>query len=96
MKAPDRLVDTNLIVRHLVQDHKEHSKVASLLFATSDAGRLSLVVLPTVLAESTKLHFVDCLVAAQAVEKAIPIATFDKGISKFSDVTVSVEAEGES
>ena len=55
-----------------------------------------MVVLPTVLAESTKLHFVDCLVAAQAVEKAIPIATFDKGISKFSDVTVSVEAEGES
>ena len=136
MRAPDRLVDTNLIVRYLVQDHKEHSKVASRLFAASDAGRLSLVVLPTVLAESvfvlesfyehprnaiadalrllllspgiecsdrnacvealdryaqTKLHFVDCLVAAHAVEKAIPIATFDKGISRFSDVTVSVE-----
>ena len=110
--------------------------MASRLFAASDAGRLSLVVLPTVLAESvfvlesfyehprnaiadalrllllspgiecsdrnacvealdryaqTKLHFVDCLVAAHAVEQAIPIATFDKGISRFSDVTVSVE-----
>ena len=47
-----RLVDTNLIVRHLVQDHAQHSKVASELLLLCDEGRLSLVVLPCVLAES--------------------------------------------
>ena len=46
-----RLVDTNLIVRHLVQDHERHAKLAGKLFAASDRGEVSLVVLPVVLAE---------------------------------------------
>lgn len=46
-----RLIDTNVIVRHLVQDHERLSGQASRLFAASDRGELTLVVLPAVLAE---------------------------------------------
>jgi predicted nucleic-acid-binding protein len=46
-----RLVDTNLIVRHLVQDHEKHSKAASKLFGACDRGEVTLIVLPAVLAE---------------------------------------------
>ena len=33
-----RLVDTNLIVRYLVQDHEKHAKAAGKLFDTCDRG----------------------------------------------------------
>lgn len=46
-----RLVDTNLIVRHLVQDHERHAKVAGRLFDACDRGEVVIVVLPAVLAE---------------------------------------------
>src|SRR5258708_2913007 len=46
-----RLVDTNLIVRHLVQDHARHAKAAGKLFDACDRGELTLVVLPAVVAE---------------------------------------------
>ena len=46
-----RLIDTNLIVRHLVQDHERHAKLASKLFAACDRGDIVLVILPVVLAE---------------------------------------------
>lgn len=46
-----RLVDTNLIVRYLVQDHEKHATAAGRLFEASDRGELVIVVLPTVLAE---------------------------------------------
>jgi predicted nucleic-acid-binding protein len=46
-----RLVDTNLIVRHLVQDHKKHAKAAGRLFDACDRGEVVVVVLPAVLAE---------------------------------------------
>ncbi len=46
-----RLVDTNLIVRHLTQDYAKHAAVAARLFAACDRGELTLVVLPSVLAE---------------------------------------------
>ena len=106
-----RLVDTNLIVRYLVQDHEKHARAAAKLFEACDRGDLTLVVLPVVLAEcafvlesfyahsrtniamalatlisspgvemertsihlnaleryrKTKVHFVDCLIAATA------------------------------
>jgi predicted nucleic-acid-binding protein len=138
MKIPRRLVDTNLIIRHLVQDHKEHSTIASRLFSASDNGLVVLAVIPPVLAECvfvlesfyeqprqaitdalrllilspgvecqdrsscldalqlysrTKLHFVDCLVAARAVEDGIAVATFDKGIRKLPEVVVAVEVD---
>ena len=38
-----RLVDTNLIIRHLVQDHPAHAKVAARLVAACDRGELLLI-----------------------------------------------------
>ena len=46
-----RLVDTNLIVRYLVQDHERHAKAAGKLFDACDRGNVVIVVLPAVLAE---------------------------------------------
>ena len=46
-----RLVDTNLIVRYLVQDHERHAKAAGRLFDACDRGDVVIVVLPAVLAE---------------------------------------------
>ncbi len=42
-----RLVDTNLIVRYLVQDHEKHAKAAERLFDACDRGDLVIVVLPS-------------------------------------------------
>src|SRR5215831_17171924 len=46
-----RLVDTNLIVRYLVQDHEKHARAAGRLFEACDRGEMAVVVLPVVLAE---------------------------------------------
>lgn len=46
-----RLVDTNLIVRYLVQDDEKHAKTAWRLFDACDRGEAAIVVLPAVLAE---------------------------------------------
>lgn len=131
-----RLVDTNLIVRYLVQDHERHAKVAGKLFDACDRGDLVVVVLPNVLAEclfvlesfyghpragialalarlisspgveisgpavhldaldryrKTKVHFVDCLIAATAAAEDTPVASFDRDFRKFIDVRVETE-----
>jgi predicted nucleic acid-binding protein len=128
-----RLIDTNLIVRYLVQDHEKHARAAEKLFDACDRGELVLVLLPAVLAEcafvldsfygrpradiasalgtlissrgvemsgaaihrdaleryrKTKLHFVDCLIAATAAAENTPVATFDQDFRKFADVRV--------
>ena len=128
-----RLIDTNLIVRYLVQDHEKHAKAAEKLFDACDRGELILVVLPAVLAEcvfvldsfygrpradissalatlisspgveisnaavhldalkryrETKIHFVDCLIAAAAASENTPVTTFDHDFRKFPDVRV--------
>ena len=125
------LVDTNLIVRYLVQDHEKHARTAEKLFAACDRGEIALLLLPEVLAEcvfvleffyerpraaiasalqtlisspgiefessgthldalsryeSTKVHFVDCVVAATASARGVPLATFDRDFRKFADV----------
>ena len=46
-----RLVDTNLIVRYLVQDHAKHARAAGKLFDACDRGDVVILVLPVVLAE---------------------------------------------
>ena len=131
-----RLIDTNLIVRYLVQDHPRHSQGANKLFAACDRGEITLVLLPAVLAEAvfvlesfykkqrtdianalilllgsagiemlypsihadaldrygrTKVHFVDCVIAAHAAANNLPIATFDTDFKKFTDVSVEIE-----
>jgi predicted nucleic acid-binding protein len=131
-----RLVDTNLIVRYLVQDHEKHARAAGKLFDACDRGDLVIVVLPVVLAEcvfvlesfyrhpradiasalgrlisspgveigevtvhldalnryrQTRAHFVDCVIAANAVAVDMPVATFDQDFRKFVDVRVETE-----
>jgi predicted nucleic acid-binding protein len=134
--SKQRLVDTNLIVRYLVQDHEKHARAAGRLFDACDRGDLVIVVLPVVLAEcvfvlesfyrhpradiasalgrlisspgveigdvtvhldalkrykGTKAHFVDCVIAATAAAKDVPVATFDQDFRKFVDVRVKTE-----
>ena len=135
-----KLVDTNLIVRYLVQDHEKHAKAAGKLFEACDRGEVIVVLLPAVLAECvfvlesfyrhpradiasalsrfisspgvqisveidevaaqlealdrfkrTKVHFVDCLIAATAVAEDLPVASFDQDFRKFGDVRVENE-----
>jgi predicted nucleic-acid-binding protein len=131
-----RLVDTNLIVRHLVQDHEKHAKAAGKLFDACDRGDVVIVVLEAVLAEcvfvlesfyehprrdiasalgrlisspgveidgpaihldaldryrKTRVHFVDCLIAATAATENMPVASFDQDFRKFTDVRVETE-----
>ena len=131
-----RLVDTNLIVRYLVQDHEKHAKAAGKLFDACDRGDVVIVVLPAVLAEcvfvlesfyehprgdiasalgglisspgieidgpaihldaleryrKTRVHFVDCLIAATAATENMPVASFDQDFRKFTDVRVETE-----
>ncbi|HUE56105.1 MAG TPA: PIN domain-containing protein [Candidatus Udaeobacter sp.] len=131
-----RHVDTNLIVRYLVQDHEKHAKAAGRLFDACDRGDVVIVVLPAVLAEcvfvlesfyehprgdiasalgrlisspcveidgaaihldaldryrKTKVHFVDCLIAATAATENMPVASFDQDFRKFTDVRVEIQ-----
>jgi len=131
-----RLIDTNLIVRFLVQDHERHARAAAKLFEACDRGDVVIAVLPAVLAECvfvlesfyehprgaiaaalgrlisspgvemnglaihldaleryqrTKIHFVDCLVAATAAAEDTPVATFDQDFRKFADVRVETQ-----
>jgi predicted nucleic-acid-binding protein len=134
--SKQRIVDTNLIVRYLVQDHEKHARAAGKLFDACDRGDVVVVVLSVVLAEcvfvlesfygrpraaiasvlgglisspgveigelpvhldalnrykGTKAHFVDCLIAATALAKDIPVSTFDQDFRKFGDVHVGTE-----
>jgi predicted nucleic acid-binding protein len=131
-----RLVDTNVIVRHLTQDHPKHAAMAGKLFSACDRGEVTLIILPAVLAEcvfvlesfhnrshsdigqvlarlisspgveidsrpvhldaleryaKSKLHFVDCTIAAAAAASGTSVATFDAGMRKFSDVQVELD-----
>lgn len=131
-----RLVDTNLIVRYLVQDHERHAKAAGRLFDACDRGDVVIVVLPAVLAEcvfvlesfyehtrgdiasvlgrlisspgveiggttihldaldryrKTKVHFVDCVIAANAASEDLSVASFDQDFRKFTDVRVEIQ-----
>ena len=46
-----RIVDTNLVIRYLVQDHEKHARVAGRLFDACDRGDLVIVLVSAVLAE---------------------------------------------
>lgn len=131
-----RLVDTDLIVRYLVQDHEKHAKAAGKLFEACDRGEVVIVVLPAVLAEcvfvlesfyehprgdiasalgrlisspgvemdgpaihldaleryrKTRVHFVDCVIAATAATENMSVASFDQDFRKFADVRGETE-----
>jgi predicted nucleic acid-binding protein len=131
-----RLVDTNLIVRYLVQDRERHARTAGRLLDACDRGEVVIVILPSVLAECvfvlesfyqhsradiasalsrlisspgveivevairldaldryrrTRVHFVDCSIAATAVAENIPVGSSDQDFRKFSDVRLELE-----
>jgi predicted nucleic acid-binding protein len=131
-----RIVDTNVIIRYLVQDSPKHAAAANSLFDACDRGEVTLVVLPAVAAEcvfvletfyertradislvlaglfgsagievpdlavhldalhryrDSKLHFVDCMIAATAASNDVPVATFDRDFKRFSDVRVEID-----
>ena len=131
-----RLVDTNVIIRYLVQDHEKHSRTATKLIEACDRGEVTLILLPVVVAEcvfvlesfygrprteiagilsrliaspgveltdldvhldalsryvGSKLHFVDCVIAADAAARGIPVAAFDGDFRKFSDLKVELD-----
>jgi predicted nucleic-acid-binding protein len=131
-----RLVDTNLIVRYLVQDNEKQAKTAGKLFDACDRGDVVIVALPAVLAEcvfvlesfyehprgdiasalgklisspgveisvpaihldaldryrKTRVHFVDCVIAATAAAENMPVASFDRDFRKFTDVRVETD-----
>lgn len=135
MSKARRLLDTNLIVRHLVQDNARQAEIALRIFNACDRGDLTLVILPAVLAEcvfvlesfyehdradiaavltglvtspgvefsdrqshvdalrlyaKSKLHFVDCMLAATAAARGLPVATFDSGFKKLPGVRVEL------
>lgn len=50
--AKRRLLDTSLIIRHLVQDNASQAKVAGKLFAACDHGEIILIVLSSVIGEA--------------------------------------------
>jgi len=134
--SKQRLIDANLVVRYLVQDHDKYARAAGRLFDACDRVDVVIVVLPVVLAEcvfvlesfyrhprtdiasalgrlisspgveisevtihldalnryrGTKAHFVDCLIAATAAAKNVPVSTFDQDFRKFVDVRVATE-----
>jgi uncharacterized protein len=127
------LIDSNLIIRHLVQDHPQHGHAASKLFEACDRGTLRLVLLQAVLGECvfvlesfykhprteiarvlaqlisspgielddreilldalerygrTKIHFVDCTLAAYAAGRNWPVASFDADFKRFADIRI--------
>lgn len=47
-----RLLDTNFIIRHLVQDNLQQAKIAGKLFGACDRGEIVLVILSAVVAET--------------------------------------------
>ncbi len=40
---------------------------------------------------TSKMHFVDCMIAAHAAARGLGVATFDRGFKKFSDVRVDLD-----
>ena len=42
----------------------------------------------------TRVHFVDCTIAATAAALALPVATLDSDFRKFPDVTVNLNDSG--
>ena len=86
-----RLVDTNLIVRYLVQDHERHARAAGKLFDACDRGEVVIVVLPIVLAECVFVLESFYQHARDAISAALSLLLSSPGI-EISDVTLHLDA----
>lgn len=49
------ILDTNVLVRFLVGDHKEHQESAERWFTSAENGKITIVIDPVVIAETTFL-----------------------------------------
>jgi len=86
-----RLIDTNLIVRHLVQDHERHAKAAGKLFDACDRGEIRLVVLPMVVAECVFVLESFYKHARRDIARALSSLVSSPGI-ELDDLTVHLDA----
>lgn len=128
------LLDTNVLIRFLRQDHPTMGPAARGLFQAAARGEVRLLLEESIVAEAvyvlqsvykqsradiadalqalvrrapaiqtdrpavlndaldryrrqSQVDFADALLAALAVEKQIPVASFDRDLDRFSDVT---------
>ena len=86
-----RLIDTNLIVRYLVQDHEKHARAAGRLFDACDRGELVIVVLPVVLSECVFVLESFYAHARPHVASALARLIASPGV-EISEVTVHLDA----
>ena len=128
------LLDTNVIIRFLRQDHPTMGPAAKALFQAANRGEVRLLLEESIVAEAVyvlqsvykqsrgdiadalqaivrrspaiqserpavlndaldryrrqnQMDFADALLAALAVDKQMPVASFDRDLDRFSDVT---------
>ncbi len=128
------LLDTNVLIRFLRQDHPTMGPAAKALFRAARAGKVRLLLEESIVAEAvyvlqsvykqnradiadalqaivrrapaiqserpavlndaldryrrqSQVDFADALLAALAVEKQVAVASFDRDLDRFNDVT---------
>jgi len=89
--SPRRLLDTNLIVRHLTQDNPKQAQTAAKLFAACDRGDLTLVILPAVLAESVFVLESFYRLPREQIGRTLTLLISSPGIELF-DASVHLDA----
>lgn len=86
-----RLIDTNVIVRHVVQDHAEPGQKATRLFRASDKREIDLVILSASLAESVFVleSFYRC--ARTDIASALSLLLTSPGV-EIADLAIHLDA----
>ena len=86
-----RVVDTNLIIRHLLNDHPAHSQAAKDLFLAAGRGEVGLILLPTVVAECVFVLESFYKHSRTDVAKAIALLIASRGI-ELADQEIHLDA----
>ena len=86
-----RLVDTNLIIRHVIQDQPQHAKKAAQIIHACDRGEVVLVILPTVLAECVFVLESFYEIPRPEIAKVMAARVSSPGI-ELADFTVHLDA----
>ena len=95
------LLDANVVIRFLVQDHAEHAKSATKLFQDAENGEVELILMPWIIAEivytlagsygvvrseiSKRLKAIMSAVGVITEERAVLADAFDRYASKNVD-----------
>ena len=83
--------DTNLLLRHLVQNHESQGAQASDLIAASDRGEVSIIVLPVVLAECVYVLESHYKLGHAKVAEVLTVLLGSPGF-KITDLTIYIDA----